>query len=299
MKNVWTTFFIILVIALMVGCSSDNDGEIEVGEAKEPEVSNDDEALSLDENNASTPDQKNEAADLEEVEKVEEVEAVEEVKETQPRYALQSDNSVKPIDETDSDRVVLLTIDDAPENYGVEMAELLKENDINAIFFVNGHFISNEEGREKLQKIYDLGFEIGNHTMSHPNLSKISEEKQRQEIIDLNDLIEEITGERPRFFRAPFGVNTDVSDQIVLDENMQAMNWTYGYDYFAPYMNAEALITAMVTGEGPEVGVSYSLLKPGANLLMHDRKWTLEALPEIISGLKEKDYQFVDPKTIQ
>lgn len=286
MKNYWLTFIIVLVIALMIGCSGGNDGEIAVGDAKEPEVSND-KVPSLDENTTSTPDQKNETADLEEAD---EVEVADEVEETQPRYVLQSNNSVKPIAETDNDRVVLLTIDDAPQNYGVEMAKLLKEKDINAIFFVNGHFISNEAGREKLEMIYDLGFEIGNHTMTHPNLSEISEEKQREEIVNLNNLIEQITGERPRFFRAPFGVNTDTSRQIMKEENMQSMNWTYGYDYSKEYMERDALADIMV---------NTNLLIPGANLLMHDREWTLEALPEIISGLKEKDYQFVDPKTIQ
>ncbi len=223
----------------------------------------------------------------------------EEQEKVTPRYVLQSDHTVKPIDENENKKVVLLTIDDAPEHYAVEMAQLLKEKEVNAIFFVNGHFIMNESGREKLQTIYDLGFEIGNHTMNHPNLRELSEEQQREEIVKLNDLIEEITGERPRFFRAPFGVNTDVSRQVVAEENMQWMNWTYGYDYFQPYMDAEKLAEAMITGEGPEVDVPYSLLKPGANLLMHDRKWTFEALPAIIDGLREKGYEFVDPKLIK
>lgn len=224
----------------------------------------------------------------------------EKIEELKPKYILNHQNfTVKPIDENENQKVVLLTIDDAPEHYSVEMAKLLNEEGINAIFFVNGHFILDEKGREKLKTIYDLGFEIGNHTMNHPNLRDLSEEEQRKEIIELNDLLEEIIGERPRFFRAPFGVNTEVSRQVVEEEKMQAMNWTYGYDYFQPYMNAEALAEAMITGKAPEVGVNHSLLIPGANLLMHDRKWTLEALPAIISGLRNKGYEFVDPSLIK
>lgn len=227
MKNYLYPFIIVLIFALMGGCANASDEKIKESNAKEPEVSNDkepffssdDEGPSSDENNAATPGQENKDDDLVEVEEVEE---------TKPRYVLQSDHSVKPIAETDNDRVVLLTIDDAPENYGVEIAEILKEKDINAIFFVNGHFISSEAGREKLQTIHDLGFEIGNHTMTHANLTKLSEEKQREEIVKLNDIIEEITGDRPRFFRAPFGMNTDVSRQVVTEENMQWMNWSYG-----------------------------------------------------------------------
>jgi peptidoglycan/xylan/chitin deacetylase (PgdA/CDA1 family) len=207
-----------------------------------------------------------------------------------PSYRLHSDHTVKPIDDTGNERVVLLTIDDAPNRYSVEMAQMLNEKNINAIFFVNGHFISNEAGREKLKVIYELGFEIGNHTMNHPNLKSLSEEKQRQEIVELNDLIEEITGERPRFFRAPFGVNTEVSRQVVQEEGMQWMNWTYGYDFEKNYMEKQALA---------EIMVNTNLLRPGANLLMHDHPWTLEALPLIIEGLKDKGYEFVDPKAIE
>src|SRR5690625_1643523 len=156
------------------------------------------------------------------------------------------------------------------------MAHILADLDAPAIFFVNGHFIQTEEKQAMLKEIHDLGFAIGNHTYTHPVLSDISEAEQRQEIVELNDLIEDITGERPKFFRAPHGVNTDYSTQVVAEEGMVMMNWTYGYDYFEPYMDKDKLAEAMITGEGPEVDVNYSLLKPGANLLMHDREWTKE-----------------------
>lgn len=208
----------------------------------------------------------------------------------QTRFKLHNNDRVKPISDDIDNKVVLLTFDDAPHHYAVEIARLLKEEKINAIFFVNGHFINDEVGKEKLKTIFELGFEIGNHTMNHPNLRDLSEEEQRHEIIHLNDLIEEITGERPRFFRAPFGVNTEVSKRIVEEEQMQWMNWTFGYDYFQEYMEKEALA---------EIMVNTHLLTPGANLLMHDRKWTLEALPKIIAGLMDKGYSFVDPKEIQ
>ncbi|OIJ17694.1 polysaccharide deacetylase [Anaerobacillus alkalidiazotrophicus] len=210
-------------------------------------------------------------------------------KKDEPLYILNDDHTVSPMTENVDERVVLLTIDDAPDHYSLEMARFLKEKEINAIFFVNGHFINNEKGREKLLEIYELGFAIGNHTMTHPNLKDLPEEKQREQIVQLNDMIEEIIGERPRFFRAPFGVNTEISRKVVEKENMQWMNWTYGYDYFSEYMEKEPLVDIMINTE---------LLRPGANLLMHDRKWTLEALPGIIEGLEERGYGFVNPHTI-
>ncbi|WP_084138637.1 polysaccharide deacetylase family protein [Halalkalibacter okhensis] len=196
---------------------------------------------------------------------------------------------VEPIGDA-SDQVVLLTIDDAPEQYSVKMAEILKELNVGAIFFVNGHFLQTEEDREKLRKIHELGFEIGNHTMTHPNLSQLSPEEQKNEIVELNLLIEEIINERPRFFRAPYGVNTDTSNQVVEDEGMQAMNWTYGYDWEKEYQEADSLA---------EIMVHSPLLTKGANLLMHDRKWTKEALAKIVLGLKEQGYDIVHPNMIK
>lgn len=208
----------------------------------------------------------------------------------QPGYEINPDTwSVIPI-ENENERVVLLTIDDAPDKYGLQMAQTLNQLGVKAIFFVNGHFLDSEEEANTLKQIHELGFPIGNHTYSHRNLSKLTHEEQREEIISLNDRVEEIIGERPKFFRAPFGVNTDVSRQIVSEENMLLMNWTYGYDWEKEYQTKEALAVIMV---------NTPFLKNGANLLMHDRAWTNEALMEIVKGIQEKGYEIVDPNAIK
>ncbi|SEI69340.1 Peptidoglycan/xylan/chitin deacetylase, PgdA/CDA1 family [Alkalibacterium gilvum] len=186
--------------------------------------------------------------------------------------------------------VALLTYDDAPDKHALEIANILIEKDAPAIFFVNGMYLEDDEGKETLKEIYDMGFTIGNHTQTHANLQAISEEKQKEEITRTSELVEEITGTPPRFFRAPFGQNTDYSKQLVEEEGMSLMNWTYGYDWETEYQNAEALTDIML---------NTNLLVPGSNLLMHDRTWTTEATPAIIDGLREKDYELLDPQLIQ
>lgn len=195
-----------------------------------------------------------------------------------------------------NEQVALLTYDDAPDGYALDIAETLVEHDAPAIFFVNGMYL-DDEGAEIIEEIYEMGFEIGNHTETHPNLTTISEEEQYEEIIGTSDRVEEITGERPRFFRAPFGANTEFSTQTALEDGMMLMNWTYGFDWEAEYVdNPEGLAEIMVDPVTPE---GSSLLVPGANLLMHDREWTLEATPAIIEGLREKEYEILDPALIQ
>lgn len=187
-------------------------------------------------------------------------------------------------------KAVLITIDDAPDKYAVEMATTLKELNAPAIFFVNGHFLDTDKGKADLKAIYDMGFLIGNHTQTHANLKNSTEEQQREEILKVNEIVEAITGEKPKFFRAPFGVNTDFSRALVQSEGMLLMNWTYGYDWEKQYTDAAKLTDIMLNTE---------YLTNGANLLMHDRKWTSEALKDIVEGFRAKGYDLIDPHTIK
>ena len=219
----------------------------------------------------------------------EDVEESEEVVQAVPQYEMKSDFSIQNIENPD-EKIVLLTIDDAPDKNALEMAKTLKDLNVKAIFFVNGHFLDTPEEGEVLKQIHQMGFPIGNHTYNHKSLRELSEEQQRNEIVDLNDRIEELIGERPQFFRAPFGMNTDYSKQLAADETMLLMNWTYGYDWEKDYQSKEALADIMV---------NTPLLRNGANLLMHDRQWTSEALGDIVKGLQNKGYKIVDPTQIE
>ena len=67
---------------------------------------------------------------------------------------------------------------------------------------------------------------------------QITEAEQEEEIIFVSNTVEEVIGERPIFFRAPFGLNTDFSRELVKNEGMLLMNWSYGYDWEKQYMDA-------------------------------------------------------------
>jgi peptidoglycan/xylan/chitin deacetylase (PgdA/CDA1 family) len=219
-----------------------------------------------------------------------EVETTVPEKEIIPLYKLNPANwSIKRIDGNE-EKSVLLTIDDAPDQNALSMAQTLKKQNVNAIFFVNGHFLDTPEEKQVLKQIHEMGFMIGNHTSTHSSLPNLSEEEQRNEIIGLNDQVEEIIGVRPVFFRAPYGANTDFSKELAKKEGMLVMNWTYGYDWEKEYQDKDSLT---------EIMVNSPYLTNGANLLIHDRKWTAQALKGIINGLREKGYTFIDPHLIQ
>ncbi|KMM38822.1 polysaccharide deacetylase family protein [Guptibacillus hwajinpoensis] len=276
----WVT----LATLLLVAACSTNAGT-ETNETNEQQGTNNEETNEATANKDSeeTQDETSEEPKDKEEEVVTEENAT-------PEYRLnEAIWGFEPINDA-PEEAVLLTIDDAPDENSVDMAKTLKELDAPAIFFVNGHFLDTEEEKARLKEIHDMGFAIGNHTMSHSDLKTLSEEEQREEILKLSDLIEEIIGEKPEFFRAPFGSNTDYSKSLVKEEGMLLMNWTYGYDWEKQYQEKGALADIMV---------NTSLLQNGANLLMHDRDWTAAALEDIVTGLREKDYSLIKPEEIE
>lgn len=279
----WMTLALLLFAA---ACSTNAGSETNstANSASNNEQASNEEEANEGTSNAETDSE--EANDGEEQKKQEEATA----KETEPEYRLnEAFWGFEPINDAPAE-AVLLTIDDAPDKNAVEMAKTLKELDAPAIFFVNGHFIDTEEEKARLKEIHDMGFEIGNHTMTHADLKSLSEDEQREEILKLNDMIEEVIGEKPKFFRAPFGSNTDFSKSLAEEEGMLVMNWTYGYDWVKEYQNKAAITDIMVNSP---------LLQNGANLLMHDRDWTAAALSDIVKGLRDKDYALINPKEIE
>ncbi|HEX6923612.1 MAG TPA: polysaccharide deacetylase family protein [Bacillales bacterium] len=209
-----------------------------------------------------------------------------------PKYKMTENYYIEPIGDADP-KVVLLTIDDAPDEHAVEMAKTLKELNAPAIFFIMGTFIDNKEGKQKIEKIHEMGFPVGNHTVTHPTLSQIPKEEQKEEIIPVYKELKKLTGEPVKFFRAPHGDNTDLSDKLAAERDVLVMNWSYGYDWHSEYQDPEALTKIMLHPD-PE-----GLLRNGAILLMHDRDWTAKALDDIVKGLRKQGYKILDPALLK
>lgn len=264
-----------LFIVLISACSDEELSESKESEEKTKEAAQEKQE-DLKSNNEKKDKEENEPATSETL---------------NPKYKINQENwLVQPLNESINEKVVLLTIDDAPDEYAVDMAKTLKELEAGAIFFVNGHFIKTPEGKENLKTIHDMGFMIGNHTYSHAFLPDLSKQAQKEEIVKVNQVVKEIIGEQPLFFRAPNGANTTYTKQIAKEQDMILMNWSYGYDWNKEFMSKNAITDIMLHTE---------LLGNGANLLMHDREWTAKALHDIVIGLREQGYEIVDPHLIK
>ena len=279
---------LLLSTLLLAGCQS----ETPAPEDNEETTNDDTTEQVTDENETDAEDAETEQDD----ENVDEENMDEEPEEVSYQYQINPNTfAVEPIEGEESDeKLVLLTFDDAPYGNAMEIAEALDERDVRAIFFVNGMYMEDEEGFETMQEIHEMGFEIANHTHTHAKLDDYSESDQLEEITKTNDIIEEAIGEKPRFFRAPHGVMTDYASQAVADEGMTWMNWSFGYDWNVEYQDAAALTEVTLNGNDTDG----KLLGPGANILMHDREWTADAVPAIVDGLIEQGFTIVDPSLI-
>ncbi len=203
-----------------------------------------------------------------------------------PGYHISKEFNLIPNDIKTNKKVILITIDDGPTKYTKGMIDVLDKHNIKAIFFING--THNKDAPNTISEIYQRGQTIGNHTWSHLNLKKISEEKTKKEIESNSELIKKITGQNPLFFRAPFGVSTPYARNLVKKDNMIFMNWSgAALDWDKKTKKKEVFMQNVLKD-----------LHPGEILLLHEHPWTLEFLDELLTTIESKGYTFANPKDI-
>ena len=184
-------------------------------------------------------------------------------------------------------RSVLLTFDDGPHpNTTPHILDILKKRHIQAVFFVLG--IQASKYPKIIKRIHDEGHIIGNHSYSHKNLVKLKGDKLISEIEDASKIVEKITGERPKFFRPPFGaVNKNVKAAIN-KAGMSIVLWTV--DTRDWESKDEDSILAEVNRQ---LSVGKSKCRGGA-VLMHDiYPSTVRALDPVLDRLSSNNYKFV------
>ncbi|PYK87793.1 MAG: polysaccharide deacetylase, partial [Verrucomicrobia bacterium] len=119
---------------------------------------------------------------------------------------------------------IALTFDDGPsEKLTPRLLDLLAQYHIHATFFVIGENVSQHP--EILQRAAREGHEIGNHSWSHPNLAKMSDDGVRSQIKRTEEAIIGAIGSRPVLLRPPYGslttrqkhfIHDDLSYEIIL-----------------------------------------------------------------------------------
>ncbi|WP_421617435.1 polysaccharide deacetylase family protein [Brevibacillus sp. TJ4] len=183
-------------------------------------------------------------------------------------------------------KVIALTFDDGPDPaYTVQIAELLRQYNARATFFVVGSRVKKYPSVVR-QLVLDQ-HELANHTFTHPDLRRISPEKLRAEVDSAQEAIYSATGVKTKLFRPPGGYYNESLVRVAKESGFQVIMWSWHQD----------------TRDWSDPGVPKIVSKVlnnahnGDIVLFHDfggnRQQTVDALRQILPELKKRGYQFV------
>ena len=187
---------------------------------------------------------------------------------------------------------VVLTFDDGPDpDYTPRILDILKREKVPGSFFIVGSMA--EKNIPLLKRIYDEGYEIGNHTFFHPDISTISVERVNLELNATRKLIESVTGRSTILFRPPFNADAEpqtLAEVIPVAESRNQHYITIGESIdpwdWQPGVTADSIVARAIKQKDN-----------GSMILLHDaggdtREETVKALPQIIHYFKSHGYKF-------
>ena len=181
------------------------------------------------------------------------------------------------------EKKVALSFDAAWGNTDTQkILDILKEHNIHVTFFMTGGWV--ESYPEDVKKIHEAGHDLGNHSENHKNMSQLDKTECEDELMQVHTKVKELTGVDMELFRPPYG---DYDDEVInnasncgyytIQWDVDSLDWKdYGVD---------SIIKTIC---------EHKNLQNGSIILMHNgAKYTAEALPKVIEGLKEKGYEIV------
>lgn len=104
-----------------------------------------------------------------------------------------------------------------------DIMAVLDEFNVKATFFLVGIWIEKYE--EITKEIASRGFEIGSHSYNHPDFTKLNKLQMKTELESTNELLERVTGSKPKLFRPPYGAYNDTLIDTLTELNMQGIQW--------------------------------------------------------------------------
>ncbi|WP_442603999.1 polysaccharide deacetylase family protein [Paenibacillus sp. KN14-4R] len=182
-------------------------------------------------------------------------------------------------------KIVYLTFDDGPTTLTDQFLDLLKEQDIQATFFMQGINLQKTDLQKNVKRATKEGHYVGAHSMTHNSKKLYNNGQFVSEMNETLSLIQDITGTNPKLVRPPYGSAPGLkSEQIrsqIIKAGIKIWDWTIdSKDWTLKDPNQIVENIKKQTKNDIEV------------ILMHEKSQTLQALPKIIAFYKEKGYEF-------
>ena len=200
--------------------------------------------------------------------------SIEELKQYDAYYAENTDQ-----------KVIYLTFDAGFENGNTPaILDALKKHNVPATFFVVGNFLSDNP--DLIKRMVEEGHIVGNHTYTHPDMSKISTmESFSKEIQDVEKLYQEITGkEMIKFYRPPQGKYSEENLKMAKELGYKTFFWSLAYvDWYQDKQPTKEEAFDKLLGR----------IHPGAVVLLHNTSSTNgQILDELLTKWEEMGYTF-------
>lgn len=184
-----------------------------------------------------------------------------------------------------AEKVLYLTFDAGYENgCTARILDVLKAHDVPAAFFLVGNYM--EKNADLVRRMVEEGHIVGNHTMHHHDMSKLSDKAAfAKELTDLEVCFKEITGkELPKYYRPPQGTYSEENLRMAQELGYKTVFWSLAY---VDWLN----------NDQPTREQAFGKLLPrthnGAVVLLHSTSATnAEILDELLSKWKEMGYRF-------
>lgn len=181
--------------------------------------------------------------------------------------------------------VIYLTFDAGYENgCTARILDVLKAHQVPAAFFLVGNYI--EKNEDLVRRMVEEGHTVGNHTMHHYDMSKISDPAAfTKELQDLEALFKQVTGqELPRYYRPPQGIYSEKNLKMAQELGYKTVFWSLAY---VDWKNDAQ----------PTAADAFAKLLPrihnGAVVLLHSTSQTnAEILDELLTRWEEMGYSF-------
>ena len=187
--------------------------------------------------------------------------------------------------ENTEEKKIYLTFDAGYENGNTPaILDALKKHEAPATFFVVGNFIS--ENQDLIKSMEAEGHIVGNHTMTHPDMSKIStQESFQKELSGVEDIYKEITGkEMTKFYRPPQGIYSTLNLSMAKEMGYHTFFWSLAYvDWYQDNQPDPQEAIEKLTRR----------IHPGAIVLLHSTSSTnAQILDELLNKWEDMGYSF-------
>ncbi|MCL1884032.1 MAG: polysaccharide deacetylase family protein [Defluviitaleaceae bacterium] len=185
----------------------------------------------------------------------------------------------------ENEKVLYLTFDAGYENdLTAGILDTLKSHEVPAAFFLVGTYIRDYP--ELVKRIVEEGHIVANHTMSHPDMSKIADKQVfAKELSDVEALYKDLIGEEiPRFYRPPRGIFNETNLNHAKELGYKTIFWSTAYKDWE-------------RDNQPSAEEAFSKLiprtHPGAIILLHNiSKTNADILDELLTRYKDMGYRF-------